>query len=197
MKKHPLTNVGLASVLLCVCSVAFGHCDSLDGPVVEAARTALDTGEVARVLIWVQESDTQEVTEAFRRTLEVRALTSSAKSLADYYFFETVVRLHRQGEGAPYTGLRPAGTALGPAIRAADDSLEAGSSEDVVGLLTDAIRTGVREHFQDASSRQAFDTRDVAGGRRYVTSYVEYVHYVERIYEAATRTAQGHYPEHE
>jgi hypothetical protein len=197
MKKHPLTNIGFAAVLLSVCSVAFGHCDSLDGPVVQAARTALDTGDVARVLIWVQERDTQELTEAFRRTLEVRALASSAKSLADYYFFETVVRLHRQGEGAPYTGLRPAGTELGPAIKAADDSIETGSSEDVVALLTDAIRTGVREHFQDASSRQAFDRRDVAGGRRYVASYVEYVHYVERIYEAATGTAQGHYPEHE
>lgn len=195
MKKHSLTNAGIAAVLLTVCSVAYGHCDSLDGPVVQAARTALDTGEVDRVLIWVQETDEQQVTEAFQRTLEVRALGSSAKDLADHYFFETVVRLHRQSEGAPYTGLRPAGTELGPAIRAADDALESGSSDKVVDLLEDAIRAGVREHFEDVSSRKAFE--DVAGGRRYVASYVEYVHYVERIYEAATRSAEGHYPEHE
>ena len=197
MKKHLFTNAGIAAVFLSVCSVAFGHCDSLDGPVVEAARTALDTGDEARVLIWVQESDEQEVTEAFRRTLEVRALGSTAKNLADHYFFETVVRLHREGEGAPYTGLRPAGTELGPAIRAADAALETGSGERVVELLTDAVRAGVREHFRDVSSRKAFDRKDVGAGRQYVTSYVEYVHYVERIYEAATRTADGHYPEHD
>jgi hypothetical protein len=177
--------------------VAFGHCDSLDGPVVQAARTALDTGDVARVLIWIQQSDERELTDAFQRTLEVRALGASARDLADHYFFETVVRLHRQGEGAPYTGLRPAGTRLGPAIEAADEALATGSSGDVVELLTDAVRTGVREHFDDASSRKMFDRKDVASGRRYVRSYVEYVHYVERIYEAATSTAEGHYPEHE
>jgi hypothetical protein len=192
-----LTKAGMAIVLLSICGVAFGHCDSLDGPVVQSARSALDTGDVARVLIWVQQADEQEVTDAFRKTLEVRALGSSAKDFADRYFFETLVRLHRQGEGAPYTGLRPAGTELGPAINAADEAIVKGSSEDVVKLLTDAVRAGVHEHFQEVSSRKTFDRKDVAAGRRYVTSYVEYVHYVERLYEAATSIAEGHYPEHE
>jgi hypothetical protein len=184
-------------MLLSVCGVAFGHCDTLDGPVVQAARAALATGDIAHVLIWTQESDEREVTEAFRRTLEVRALGSSARELADYYFFETVVRLHRQGEEAPYTGLKPAGTGLGPAIEAADKGLATASSETVVELLTDAVENSVRRHFDDVSARKTFDHGDVARGRQYVMSYVEYVHYVERIYEAATRPAAGHYPQHE
>jgi hypothetical protein len=197
MKQHPSAKVGIAVVLLAICGVAFGHCDSLDGPVVQAARSALDTGDVALVLIWVQQSDEQELMDAFRETLEMRALGSSARDFADRYFFETLVRLHRQGEGAPYTGLRPAGTELGPAITAADEAIVKGSSEDVVKLLTDVVREGVHEHFRDVSSRKTFDRKDVPAGRQYVISYVEYVHYVERLYEAATRIAEGHYPEHE
>jgi hypothetical protein len=86
---------------------------------------------------------------------------------------------------------------LGPAIEAADAALVTGSSDDVVELLTHAVEAGAREQFEDVSSRKTFDRQDLAGGRRYVAAYVEYVHYVERIYEAATRTAEGHYPEHE
>jgi hypothetical protein len=37
------------------------HCDGLDGPVVPAARKALETGDVNLVLIWVQKSDEAEI----------------------------------------------------------------------------------------------------------------------------------------
>jgi hypothetical protein len=43
------------------------------------------------------------------------------------YFFETRVCVHREGEGAAYTGLKPAGLDLGPDIPAADKALESGN----------------------------------------------------------------------
>ena len=92
------------------------HCDSLDGPVVKAAQRALDTRNPAFALIWVQEKDEPEIRSTFERTLAVRALSPQAKALADRFFFETLVRVHRAGEGAPFTGLKPDGLDLGPAI---------------------------------------------------------------------------------
>jgi len=80
------------------------HCDTLDGPVVGAARRALDTGNVDLVLVWVQKDDEAEVLGHFQKTLAVRKLSPQARDLADMYFFETLVRLHRAGEGAGYTG---------------------------------------------------------------------------------------------
>ncbi len=88
---------------------AFGACDGMEGPVVKAAPKALEAGNVNLVLIWVQEKDEGEARSAFEKTLAVRKLGLEAKALADMYFFETVVRIHRAGEGAPYTGLKPAG----------------------------------------------------------------------------------------
>jgi hypothetical protein len=95
---------------------AFAHCDSLDGPVVKAAQKALATRNPALVFIWVQEKDEREIQQAFEQTLAVRALSPEARNLADRFFFETLVRVHRAGEGAPFTGLKPAGLDLGPAI---------------------------------------------------------------------------------
>ena len=95
----------------------YAHCDGMDGPVVKAAQAALAKGDVNLVLIWVRKNDETEIRQAFERTVNVRKLSPEAKELADTYFFETLVRIHRAGEGAPYTGLKPAGRDLGPARR--------------------------------------------------------------------------------
>ena len=175
---------------------AIGHCDTLDGPVVSLASKALETGNVNHVLPWVRPEDEHEIRHAFDHAIAVRKLGPHARELADTHFFETLVRVHRASEGAPYTGLKPAGADLGPAVPAADKALVDGSVEAVVKLLTDAVRAGVHRHFDAAMSRRKFAVDDVAAGRDYVEAYVPYVHYVEQLWDTATSAAHGHYSEH-
>jgi hypothetical protein len=172
-----------------------GHCDGVDGPVVTLARRALEAGNVNLVLPWVREQDEAEVREAFAHALAVRKLGGEAKDLADRHFFETLVRVHRAGEGAPYTGLKPAGRDLGPAIPAADRALEDGSIDKVLKVLNDAVRTGLHEHFHQTVARKRFEPNDVKAGRDYVEAYVPYIHYVERLWQAASGPAHGHHAE--
>lgn len=171
------------------------HCDGLDGPVVEAARKALDSGNLDPVLIWVQKSDEAEIKKTFQKTLAVRTIDSHAKELADTYFFQALVRIHRAGEGAPYTGLKPAGRDLGPAIPAADRALESGSARALTELLIKAVQDGVGDRFKEVIAKKKFKSDDIEAGRRYVKAYVEFIHYIERSYEAAKNSAEGHYPE--
>lgn len=174
---------------------ASAHCDGLDGPVVTAAQRALETGDVNPVLIWVRPQDDDEIKKAFEETLAIRKLNSQAQEFADRYFFETLVRTHRAGENAPYTGLKPAGRDLGPAIPAADKALETGSDEALVRLLTDAAQEGLRKHFKEAVEKKKIAPNDIAAGREFVEAYVTYIHYVERLYEAAEKPLNGHYAE--
>jgi hypothetical protein len=183
------------SVFFLLPGQVYAHCDGLDGPVVKAAQKALETGNVNLVLIWVQKNDEGELTKAFDKARAVRKLSPQARELADTYFFETLVRVHRAGEGAPYTGLQPAGRDLGPAIPAADKALEIGKIEPLLKLLTEAVQTGTREQFKEVIGKKNFAKDDVSAGREYVKGYVEFVHYVERIYEAAKKPAEGHYAE--
>jgi hypothetical protein len=171
------------------------HCDGLDGPVVKSARAALEARNVALVAIWVQPQDEPEIRRVFEQTLVVRSLSPQAKALADRFFFETVVRVHRAGEGAPFTGLKPAGRDLGPAIPAADKALEERSLEPLVTLLTDTMRDRLRQHFNEAVTARTYDVGDVAAGREYVRAYIEFIHYVERLYETSTTAARGHFEE--
>ena len=43
----------LLALLLCLPVVTYAHCDGLNGPVVAAAKKALESGKVTLVLIWV------------------------------------------------------------------------------------------------------------------------------------------------
>ncbi|HEY7492276.1 MAG TPA: DUF6448 family protein [Candidatus Tectomicrobia bacterium] len=173
----------------------YAHCDGLDGPVVRAARKALETGNISLVLIWVQEKDEAEIKGAFQKTVAVRKLSPEAQELANMYFFETLVRLHRAGEGAPYTGLKPAGRDLGPAIPAADKALEDGAAEALLKLLTSTLHNGVLEQFKHALAKKNFGKDDVRAGREYVEAYVTFIHYVELLYAAAQSPVGGHYRE--
>ncbi len=161
------------------------HCDTMDGPVVKTAQAALEKGIVTPVLKWVKPAQEAQVREAFQKTLTVRGLGPEARSLADKYFFETLVRLHREGEGAPYTGLKPAG-AVEPVVAASDKALEAGSVEELTQEITQLIAEGIRHRFTETLEKKRHADENVAAGREFVEAYVEFTHYVERLHTDAT-----------
>ena len=168
---------------------AWAHCDTLNGPVVKTARFALDRGEVTPVLKWVKQENEAEIRAAFKRTLAVRSKGAEAKALADTYFFETLVRVHRAGEGAPYTGLKV--TPPEPIIAKADRALETGSVEDLVKAMTHHVATGIRGRFASATEGKNKAEKSVEAGREFVEAYVQYTHYLEGLH----RVAAGH-PHH-
>lgn len=172
--------------------IASAHCDTLDGPVVVDARVALEKGDVTSLLKWIQPADEKEIHAAFDNTIKVRRLSAEAKELADMYFFETLVRVHRAGEGEPYTGLKAAGIEMEPGIVAADKSLASGDVAPVVKLLNDAVNTGVKERFEHTVELHKHANDSVADGRAFVAAYVEYLHYVERLAADATSNAVEH-----
>lgn len=188
------TFFGIAIIFTVLSENAFAHCDTLDGPVVETARTALETGDVTPLLKWVQADDEKEIRTAFQKTLAVRAKGAEAKEFADMYFFETLVRIHRAGEGAPYTGLKP-GAAVDPAVALADRALETGSVDKLVNVLTDAMANGIRERFQQTRETRKYADDSVAAGREFVKAYVIFTHYAEGLHATIKGNADHHFGE--
>ncbi len=129
--KALFAGVGILGILLFASQEALAHCDTMDGPVIREARQALEKGDITPVLKWVKKEAEPEIKEAFQKALAVRDKGPEAKDLADRYFFETLVRVHRAGEGAPYDGIKPAGTKVEPGVEAADKALESGSVDSL------------------------------------------------------------------
>lgn len=186
----------LALILSALALPALAHCDTLDGPVVVDARQALEKGDVTPVLNWVPTADEAEIRKAFQQTLAVRAQGPQARDLADRYFFETLVRVHRAGEGAPYAGLKPAGE-VPPGIALGDKALEKGSADDLLRVLNEHLNAGLKERFDEALEARKHASESVEKGREFVAGYVEYIHYVEGLVNAIHGGgAHGQAPEH-
>ena len=188
------TSVVVAFVLGTILSAhpARAHCDTADGPVVADAKVALERADVTAVLKWVRPGSEAEVKAAFARALAVRGKGPEAQALADQFFFENLVRIHRAGEGAPYTGILPAGRPIEPAIALADQVLESGNADKLVKGITHHIEEGIRERFARAAAAKKRSDAGVAAGREFVEAYVEFTHYVERLHlDATTSAAHG------
>ena len=184
-----LVVAGLA--LLAGPPTARAHCDTMDGPVVKDAQAALASRDVTPVLKWVEPGAEATIRQSFEHALAVRALGPEARGLADRFFFETLVRIHRQGEGAPYTGLKEAGTLVDPAIAAVDRAIDAGSVDALARLLTGKADQGLRERFDRVAKAKAHAATSVERGRDYVAAYVELTHYAERLHADAAASAHG------
>jgi hypothetical protein len=151
----------------------------MDGPVVNTARMALEKGNVTPVLKWVRKKDEDEIKKQFEKTLAARKQGRAAQELADRYFFETLVRIHRAGEGAPYTGLKS--EPVEPIIQAADKALESGNADHVVKHVSESVIAGIRERFNRVKEAKKHADESVEKGREFVEAYVIFTHYVERL----------------
>lgn len=182
------------AVFLATPHTAYAHCDTLDGPVIQDARKAIDAKDITPVLKWVKPHDEKAVRAAFKKVL---AGTAKNHEAAENSFFATLVKIHRAGEGAPFSGLKPAG-AVEPAVAEADKALASSSSDALVKLVTDDISAGIKTRFEHAAATYKHKDESVALGREFVEAYVAYTHYVERLHQDATgKDAHGAHGGHD
>lgn len=178
-----LAAAALAAALLFPATPAAAHCDSVEGPVVVDAKGALEKGDVAPVLKWISAAQEPAIREAFRKTLAVRKLGAEAKEVADTAFFETLVRLHRETEGAAYTGLK-SGVKEPAFIGQLESSLTSGSVDAFSKLVGEHAAGGIQARFAKALAAKKTVDASPADGRAYVAAYVELMHYTKAIVEA-------------
>jgi len=150
------------------------HCDTMDGPVVMACKMALKMGNVNYVLPFVPKEAEEELTLAYNKTLKARELGKDAKEVADLWFFETAVRLHRKGEGAPYTGLKPAGLDWGPVVPIAEKDIEKGDPTETIEFIKGIVEKEMRKKFEATMSAKDYDIDNVDAAREYTESMLHF-----------------------
>jgi hypothetical protein len=158
------------------------HCDTRDGPVVKAAKKALETGNVNYILIWIPVESEPELKAAFERTLRIRKEGSEVRDLADDWFFETAIRLHRAGEGAPYTGMKPAGLDEGPVVPRAEEAIRTEDPREVIQFILHTIEEDLKNRFGHILHTKKYDVDDVKAGRAYIQAYINFVVYSHHLY---------------
>jgi hypothetical protein len=189
---HILVRVAAVTALSISAQATWAHCDALDGPVIADARAAFAKSDPTPVLKWVAKDREGEIREAFSQSLAARAGSEAAKAVADRWFFETLVRIHREGEGEAFTGLKPAGR-TDPGIAAADQALVSGKGSELGRRLAAEVDEAIRKRYAQALERRKQAGASVEAGREYVEAYVDYIHFVESIHRLLS---EGASPKH-
>jgi len=177
---------------------AQAHCDALDGPVAKAVQKALETGNVNPVLAYAPATAETEIRAAFDRSRKVRGLGPDAKTLADYAFMETVIRLHRAGEGAAYTGLKPAGAQYGPVIPAAEHAVQSGDLTKLKAVLVEEIEHVLHERLANVRKLQKVSLEpqtaaEVPHARERVSAELGFIIFAETLRQAAHGKGAEHH----
>lgn len=192
---NPIQLAGSAFLLLMFTlfmgTPAFAHCDSYDGPVIKDAISALETDNVDLVLKWVTDEQEAEIIPLFNKTYRLKTGDADIYKIVERHFFETLVRLHRETEGAPYTGLKPAGTTKA-IIKLTDHSIESGNSDDLVSKLNNHIAKIVHEKHRKVAELSKVKNISIEKGREYVEAYVDYTHTVEAFHDILEHGGGGH-----
>jgi len=188
--KNLILGIFFISAFIIASNNACAHCDTLDGPVVKDARVALENKDVTPVLKWVKKDNENEIKEAFNKALAEIEQNPKDKEAAEMKFFSDLVRIHRAGEGASFEGLKPVGE-VEPIVKAADEAIEKG----LIGELNKKITEGTEERFNRVMATVKHKDESVEAGREYVEAYVDFMHYVEKLYNTASKSAGLH--EHE
>lgn len=162
--------------------IAYAHCDTLNGPLIAAARKALETGNENYVLIWVKAEREKDIKEAFKQAMDNRgrAQDQKEKEAADMSFFEILVRAHREGEGAEYSGIKPAGE-VEPEIALADEAVETMKIDKVLEHIESRHNKELVSHlFHKLEEGSHYQIDDISAGRKFIETYAIFVHAVEK-----------------
>ena len=188
--KIGLIPIFIFSMLIFSTIVTFAHCDTMDGPLIADARKAIAQNNVNYALKWVSAANEKEIKDAFDLMMKVRGFSPEAKELSEKYFFENLVRIHRAGEGVPFTGVKPSGTPLDEKVLAADKSIEAGSLSPLEGMVAKDDMPELTKRFEKVMSLKNFDVNNVEAGREYIEAYVQYFKFAEGEAEGHAAEAQ-------
>ena len=161
---------------------ASAHCDTLDGPVINAAKKAMAKDNANYILIWVKSEHEDEIRKALKKALARRkkAKSKQEKDNAEMELFETLVKIHREGEGAKYEGIKPAGS-VEAEIALADRAVESGNLHDVLKHILNPKNKEIIQHlFLKLQEKSHYNEDDVISGREFINTYVIFIHAVEK-----------------
>ena len=161
---------------------SFAHCDSYDGPVVKDALKALKKNNVNLVLKWIDASQEQEIIRLFDKTYKLKTGDKEIYEIVEKHFLETLVRLHRETEGAPFTGLKPAGS-IKNIILLSDKAISEGNVDDLLIKLNKHTENVIKEKYKKLVELDKVKDESTEKGREYVKAYIDYTHTIEGIHD--------------
>ncbi len=109
-----------------------------------------------------------------------------AKEVADDWFFENTIRLHRAEKEHRTPGMKPAGLSEGPVVPRAEKAIETGDPKESIGFILKTVEDDLTHRFHHVMEKKKYDVNDVAAGREFIEAFIGWVVYSHHLYMSVT-----------
>jgi hypothetical protein len=155
--------------------------DEMQGPVVKAAKMALETGNVNYILIWLPEESENTLKNLLEKTCCTRSSRMNMKNRAYDWYFEMVNRFFNIGRPRDNLTIR-GGLAEKPLDLKVDKAIESGNFEEIRDIIPVTHEADAKQRFLHVMNMRNYPVNNIAEGRAYVSAFFDFNRYMHDLY---------------
>jgi len=155
--------------------------NSENGPVIIAAKKALETGNPNYVLIWVPEESENTLKNLLEKTFCERSTRKNIQNRGIDWYFESVNRLHFTCRWPHCPGMTSDGSDMKMIVSMVERAFETGNCEEICGVLPIAHTAEVKLRFHNVMNKRNYTVDDIAAGRAYVSAFIAFIAYLHNL----------------
>jgi hypothetical protein len=155
--------------------------NSENGPVIRAAKMAMETGNASYILIWLPKEAENTLKNLLERTYcENRTRKNTQNHSIDWYF-KSVNRLHSRYGWPDYPGMKFKETDEETIALMVERAFESGNFEEINSIIPLNHSGDARERFHKVMMKRNYSVDDIAAGRVYVSAFIAFIVYLHNL----------------
>jgi hypothetical protein len=152
-----------------------------DGPVISAAKRALETGNAHYILIWIPEESENTVKNLLEKAYCERYTQKNAYNHIVDWYFETINHLHSVHYGPYNLTISTKAPEEKTIIFLVERTCESGNFEEITTVIQDTPSGEMRQRFNDVMKKRNYGVENIAAGRVYVSAFTDFIAFVNNL----------------
>lgn len=155
--------------------------DSHNGPMMIAAKRALETGKAHHILIWIPEKSENTLKNLLEKVCCKRRIQADGHDRIVDWYFETISRFHSGYYGPHNLNISTKTPEEKSIIFLVESACESGNFEEITTVIRDTPTGEMRQRFDDVMKKRNYCEENIAAGRVYVSVFTYFIAFVNNL----------------
>jgi hypothetical protein len=160
-----------------------------NGPVMRAAKMALETGNADHILIWVPEESENTLKNLLEKTCCERTTQRKARNHSIEWYLQTINRLHSEYYRPHDLNISTKTPEERKTILLVERACETGNFDEIATVMQITSDEEIRQRFNDVLNKSNYDMDNIAAGRAYVSAFTDFIACINSLRSGSRREA--------
>lgn len=152
-----------------------------NGPGMDAAKKALETGKAHHILIWIPEELKSTLKNFLEKACCERNTRKNVHGHAVDWHFQTIHRLQSLYYGPHNLNITTKEPEEKAIILLVERACEGGNFEEITTVIPDTPTGDMPQRFNDVMKKKNYDVENIAAGRVYVSAFTDFIVFVNNL----------------